>query len=151
MGDLPVMRFGCSARLPVLSIKIDEIMGQRSDLKKKLLEKLSLYLSKINLAENHVDLSCEMDENGGRMFIKLAVSDKKELTGYENLHENVTFYRMKTTTVTSHPPKTLKYYDKSQHLSEKRKSNAFKSPSLQHKLYCERSQQNCPSKKKTRR
>ena len=58
---------------------------------------------------------------------------------------------MKTTTVTSHPPKTLKYYDKSQHLSEKRKSNAFKSPSLQKKLYYERSQQKCASKKKTRR
>ena len=53
--------------------------------------------------------------------------------------------------MTPHPPKTLKYYDQSQHQSEKRKCNAFKSPSLQTKIYNERSQQKSPSKKKTRR
>ena len=129
-------------------------MGKASDLKKRLLNQISLYISKINFAENDVELSCDVEEKEGRMSIKVELSDNISQNHQQRTSERIqdlTFYRTKTPNTTLYRTKTLKY-DQSppQSANPKCNSDSYKSPSLQNKLFIERSQPKT-SKKKTRR
>ena len=79
------------------------------------------------------------------MFIKIEVSDNILQTLDKCHHQSMTFYRTKT----PNRRKTLKY-EQTQRQSAKPECNYYKSPSLQNKLFLERSQSKS-SKKKARR
>ena len=129
------------------SRQINKIMGKASDLKKRLLNQISLYISKINFAENDVELSCDVEEKEGRMFIKVEMSDNilHSAENHQQRIKDLTFYRTNQ--------RTLKY-DQShpQSANPKCNSDSYKSPSLQNKLFNERrSQLKTSNSKKTRR